>query len=104
MVLAAGAVLRYAGGFRFEFLPFLLTVTVAGLVSCLLLAGSARSADLRRFAWMQVCLDVALVTGIIAASGGPRSVFTFLYVLTVLEGCFLLARRGGLAAAGLAGL
>src|SRR5207245_5521074 len=46
---------------------------------------------------------VALVTGIIAASGGPRSVFTFLYVLTVLEGCFLAARPGGLAAAGLAG-
>jgi two-component system sensor histidine kinase PilS (NtrC family) len=53
---------------------------------------------------MQICLDVALVTGIIAASGGSHSVFTFLYVLTVLEGCFLLGRRGGLVAASLAGL
>jgi len=104
MVLAAGAVLRYAGGFQFDFLFFALAGSVAGLVSCLLLVGSAHRADLRRFAWMQVCLDVALVTGIIAASGGSHSVFTFLYVLTVLEGCFLLGRRGGLVAASLAGL
>jgi two-component system, NtrC family, sensor histidine kinase PilS len=104
MVLAAGAVLRYAGSFQFDFLLFGLAVSAAGLVSCVLLVGSGRGADLRRFAWMQVCLDVALVTGIIAASGGSHSVFTFLYVLTVLEGCFLLGRRGGLVAASIAGL
>jgi two-component system, NtrC family, sensor histidine kinase PilS len=104
MVLAAGSMLRYAGSSQFDFLPFVLTVSGAGAVSCLLLVGSVRGADLRRFAWMQVYLDVVLVTGIIAASGGADSVFTFLYVLTVLEGCFLLARRGGLVAASLAGL
>ena len=104
MVLAAGAVLRYAGSFQFDFRFFGLAVSAAGLVSCFLLVGSARGVDLRRFAWMQVCLDVALVTSIIAASGGSHSVFTFLYVLTVLEGCFLLGRRGGLVAASLAGL
>jgi len=104
IVLAAGAVLRYAGSFQFDFLFFGAAVSAAGLVSCFLLAGSARGADLRRFAWMQICLDVALVTGIIAASGGAQSIFTFLYVLTVLEGCFLLGRRGGLVAASLAGL
>jgi two-component system, NtrC family, sensor histidine kinase PilS len=104
MVLTAGAVLRYAGSFQFDFLFFALAVSIAGLVSCFLLIGSAHRADLRRLAWMQVCLDVALVTGIIAASGGSHSVFTFLYVLTVLESCFLLGRRGGLVAASLAGL
>ena len=104
MVLAAGAVLRYAGSFEFDFLPFALSVSVVALVSCLLLIGSLRATSFRRFVWMQVCLDVALVTGIIATSGGSHSVFTFLYVLTVLEGCFLLGRRGGLVAASLAGL
>jgi two-component system sensor histidine kinase PilS (NtrC family) len=104
MVLAAGAVLRYAGSFQFDFLFFALAGSVAGLVSCFLLIGSAHATDLRRFAWMQVCLDVALVTGIIAASGRSHSVFNFLYVLTVIEGCFLLGRRGGLVAASLAGL
>ena len=104
MVLSAGAGLRHAGSFSFDVLPFVIAVAAAGLVSCFLLVGSARAADLRRFSWVQICLDAALVTGIVAASGGPRSVFTFLYVLTVLEGCFLLARRGGLVAAGLATL
>jgi two-component system sensor histidine kinase PilS (NtrC family) len=103
MVLAAGTLLRYAGAFHFDFVPFVVAVTVAGLISCLLLVGTTRSLELRGFAWMQICLDVALVTGIIAASGGSRSVFTFLYVLTVLEGSALLARRGGLVAAALAG-
>ncbi len=104
MVVVAGAVLRYAGSFPFQFLPFTLAVSAAALVSCLLLVGSVHGADLRRFAWMQVCLDVALVTGIIAASGGSDSVFSFLYVLTVLEGSYLLGRSGGLVAASLAGL
>jgi two-component system, NtrC family, sensor histidine kinase PilS len=103
MVLTAGALLRYADGFHFDFLPFATAALAAALISGVLLVGSAHVIDLRRFAWLQIGVDVALVTGIIAASGGPRSVFTFLYVLTVLEGCFLAARQGGLAAAGLAG-
>ena len=104
MVLAAGAILRYAGSFHFDFLPFLVAVSAAALMSCLLLVGGSRSVELRGFAWMQIGLDVALATGIIAASGGPRSVFTFLYVLTVLEGSFLLGLRGALVAASLASL
>src|SRR5712691_3166944 len=104
MVLAAGFSLRYAGSFPFHLVPFFLAASAAGLVSCILLIVSAHGADLRRLAWMQVCLDVALVTGIIAASGGSDSVFSFLYVLTVLEGSYLLGRSGGLVAASLAGL
>jgi len=104
MLLVAGAMLRYAGGFQFDFLPFAMAILAAVLVSGVLLVGSSHVADHQRFAWLQICIDVALVTGIIAASGGPRSVFTFLYVLSVLEACFLLARRGGLVAAGLAGI
>ena len=104
LVLAAGAILRLADAFPFAFLPFTVAVAAAGVVSCLLLTGSARGVDLSGFAWTQICLDVALVTGIIATSGGSRSVFTFLYVLTVLEGSFLLSRLGGLVAAALAGL
>ena len=104
LVLVAGVLLRFADAFPAEFPPFVVTVTTAALVACLLLLGTARSTELRGFAWMQICLDVALVTGIIAASGGSRSVFTFLYILTVLEGSFLLARPGGLVAAGLAAL
>ena len=55
-----------------------------------------------RVAWLICLLDVTLVTAVVAATGGPRSIFAFLYVLSVTAACVLLSRTGGLtiAAAG----
>src|SRR5262249_61193389 len=89
LVLVAGVLLRFADAFSPDFLPFVVTVATAGFVACLLLLGTTRSSELRGFAWMQICLDVALVTAIIAASGGSASGVTFLYILPLLEGSFL---------------
>src|SRR5439155_210076 len=50
----------------------------------------------RRIAWLIALLDVALVTGVVAATGGPRSIFTFLYVMLVTASCVTLSRTGGL--------
>src|SRR5262249_57784047 len=89
LVLVAGVLLRFADAFSADFLPFVVTVATAGLVACLLLLGTTRSSELRGFAWMQICLDVALVTGIIAASGGSPPAFTFLFLLPLLVVTFL---------------
>jgi two-component system, NtrC family, sensor histidine kinase PilS len=55
-----------------------------------------------RVAWLICLLDTTLVTAVVAATGGPRSIFAFLYVLSVTAACVLLSRTGGLtiAAAG----
>ena len=55
-----------------------------------------------RLAWLICLLDTTLVTAVVAATGGPRSIFAFLYVLSVTAACVLLSRTGGLtiAAAG----
>lgn len=53
----------------------------------------------RRIAWLVNLLDVVLVTAIIASTGGARSIFTFLYVLSVTAACMLLSRVGGLVIA-----
>src|SRR5438477_4244851 len=55
-----------------------------------------------RIAWLVCLLDTALVTAVVAATGGARSIFAFLYVLSVTAACVLLSRTGGLtiAAAG----
>src|SRR5205823_10832636 len=55
-----------------------------------------------RIAWLVCLLDTALVTSVVAATGGARSIFAFLYVLSVTAACVLLSRTGGLtiAAAG----
>src|SRR5207249_3525236 len=49
--------------------------------------------------WLIDLLGVALVTGVVAATGGPRSIFTFLYVMLVTASCVTLSRTGGLTIA-----
>jgi two-component system sensor histidine kinase PilS (NtrC family) len=55
--------------------------------------------DSRRLTWFICLLDTALITAVVAATGGPRSIFTFLYVLGVTATCVLLSRTRGLAIA-----
>jgi len=52
-----------------------------------------------RVAWLICLLDSALVTAVVAATGGARSIFAFLYVLSVTAACVLLSRTGGLTIA-----
>jgi two-component system sensor histidine kinase PilS (NtrC family) len=56
----------------------------------------------RRIAWLIALLDVALVTAVVAATGGGRSIFTFLYVMLVTVSCVTLSRTGGLTIAAVA--
>lgn len=56
----------------------------------------------RRIAWLVALLDVVLITAVVAATGGPRSIFTFLYVMLVTASCVTLSRTGGLTVAALA--
>ncbi|MBI4245701.1 MAG: PAS domain S-box protein [Candidatus Rokubacteria bacterium] len=50
----------------------------------------------RRTAWLMSLLDMVLVTAVVAATGGPRSIYSFLYVLSVTAACVLLPRLGAL--------
>jgi len=56
----------------------------------------------RRIAWLVALLDVVLVTAVVAATGGARSIFTFLYVMLVTASCVTLSRTGGLTIAAVA--
>jgi len=58
----------------------------------------------RRVAALLCTLDVVLVTAVVASTGGPRSVYPFLYVLCVTAACALLPRTGAVAVAGCASL
>jgi two-component system sensor histidine kinase PilS (NtrC family) len=63
----------------------------------LLLMGSVGQP--RHIAWLLCLLDVVLITAVVAGTGGARSIFTFLYVLSVTGACVLLSRTGGLVMA-----
>jgi two-component system sensor histidine kinase PilS (NtrC family) len=56
----------------------------------------------RRLAWFLCVLDTVLVTAVVSATGGPQSIFTFLYVLSVIAAAVLLSRTGAVAIAGAA--
>jgi two-component system, NtrC family, sensor histidine kinase PilS len=73
-----------------------LLVAIASAGAVLLLPPPAQS---RRLTWFVCLLDTALITAVVAATGGPRSIFTFLYVLGVTAACALLSRTRGLAIA-----
>ena len=73
-----------------------LLVAIASAGAVLLLPPPA---DSRRLTWFICLLDTALDTAVVAATGGPRSIFTFLYVLGVTATCVLLSRTRGLAIA-----
>lgn len=104
LVCGAGLWLRHAGAFPFPLHLFVLATLGTALSSLPLITGWATNWGGRHFVWLLVALDSVLVTAIVTTSGGPRSLFTFLYVLAVMEGCFLLSRVGGLVVAGLASL
>lgn len=82
-------------------LALALLVAVASSCALLLVGSGAQS---RHVAWLICLLDVVLITAVVAATGGARSMFTFLYVLSVTGACVLLSRPGGLAIAAAASL
>ena len=99
-----GQPLAVRRAFPYRFRPF--AVAVLGIaVACLLLpVGRRWMRDPRRFAWFQLALDVVLVTGVVATTGGPESIFVPLYVLAAVAACFVLSRPGALVVAGLSSL
>ena len=80
-------------------LALLVAVASSG---ALLVVGSV--AQPRHVAWLVCLLDVVLITAVVAATGGARSMFAFLYVLSVMGACVLLSRTGGLAIAAAASM
>ena len=54
---------------------------------------------IRIFAYVQILMDVLLITGLINATGGVRSVFSLFYYLSIITASIILYRRGGLVVA-----
>jgi len=50
----------------------------------------------RTFAYIQIFMDVLLITGLINATGGIRSVFSLFYYLSIISASIILYRKGGI--------
>jgi two-component system sensor histidine kinase PilS (NtrC family) len=79
-----------------QILAVALIIALASSSAMLLLGPPAQP---RRLAWFICLLDSALITAVVAATGGARSIFAFLYVLSVTAACVMLSRTRGLVIA-----
>ncbi len=82
-------------------LALALLVAVASSAALLVFGAVAEP---RHIAWLFSLLDVVLITAVVVATGGARSIFAFLYVLSVTAACVLLSRTGGLVMAAVASM
>ena len=48
------------------------------------------------FAYVQLVFDVLFVTALLYVTGGIESIFSFMYILTIINAAIMLYRRGGL--------
>ena len=55
--------------------------------------------NLAKLAYIQLILDTILITAIIYSTGGTESIFSFLYILTIINASIMLYRKGGLITA-----
>lgn len=72
----------------------LLLVVLALVIAssgCLLVVGRPLG---HRVAWLLCVLDATLITAVVTATGGSRSILVFLYVLLVTASCLLLPQSG----------
>ena len=58
-----------------------------------------RLRNLTAFAYGQLAMDPVVVTAIIYTTGGIESIFSFLYILTIINGSIILYRKGGMITA-----
>ena len=58
-----------------------------------------RLRNLTAFAYGQLTADTMVVTAIIFTTGGIESIFSFLYLLTIINGSIILYRKGGMITA-----
>jgi two-component system sensor histidine kinase PilS (NtrC family) len=77
----------------------LLAVVALVVVSSSVLLVLGRPPRPRVVVFLLCMLDAALITAVVAATGGSRSTLVFLYVLLGVGACLLLSRSGALAIA-----
>ena len=52
--------------------------------------------NLSKLAYFQLLVDTIFITAIIYTTGGIESIFSFLYILTIINGSIILYRKGGM--------
>jgi two-component system sensor histidine kinase PilS (NtrC family) len=89
---------------RLNFHPIYAIVVVVSLLTILYARTLSRVKNLRLFTYLQVTVDIFLITGIVYVTGGIESYLQIMYLLTVMGSSILLSRRGGYYAASISSI
>ncbi|MBI5641883.1 MAG: PAS domain S-box protein [Deltaproteobacteria bacterium] len=84
---------------RLNFYPLYGIVVTTGFLTIIYSLAIKRIANLRLFTYLQVAIDIILITVIVYITGGTESYLQTLYPLSVIGAAILLSKRGGLFAA-----
>lgn len=71
-------------------------VAATYLVMGLSVAGLPAVGNLDRFAWLQLAADTVIITALVSLTGGTGSIFTPLYMLSIVASSTLVYQRGAL--------
>lgn len=103
LILGITAVLE-AKGHRLttdKFLYPLLFIAAVYLFTIISAALLSRIDNIRRFASLQIAIDILLISCLVFFSGTSQSLFTVVYFLPIIAGSFMLFHRGALLMAAL---
>jgi two-component system sensor histidine kinase PilS (NtrC family) len=91
----------YFGNIQTTHYALIVTIYFLSFVYVVLLK---RLKSLIRLAYAQLLVDTLLVTAIIYSTGGIESIFSFLYILTIIYGSIILYRSGGMIIASMSSI
>ncbi len=84
-----------------RFYPLYMVVVVVGIATILYAFLIHRIKDLKRFAKIQISIDILVITFVVYITGGVTSYLSILYHLSIIAATILLGRSGGIFAASL---
>jgi len=84
--------------------PLYAIVVTIGVLTIIYALTLKRVKNLRLFIYLQISLDIVVITITIYVTGGIESYLQVLYFLSIIGGCILLSTRGGYYAASLSGI
>lgn len=104
LLILLSAILIQAGSGVALRISFLYALSAAALVLAVFHWTVGRRIPLAASAHIQLLGDLAIVTVLVYSSGGPDSVFNFLYLVVIGAAAFLLHRKGAVLVASLAAI
>lgn len=102
LTLAVLAQLRGGGVYSNSELTALYVLVLAGFLLALAYGALAAWSPWRRLHVLELTGDAILISGFVYCSGGPRSIFGFLFIIWIVYAALTLGSRGAMLACGFA--